>query len=89
MNLIGRMEEVVPMMPTRAAADNSGGNIYHTSLGISIYRSRGTEMKARVRRLWSRKTNMFVDEVSMIDLTMIGIIDDHCKIAKSLDNFLP
>jgi hypothetical protein len=28
---------------------------------------------------------MVVDEVSMIDLTMIGMIDNHCKIAKSLD----
>ena len=28
---------------------------------------------------------MFVDEVSIIDLTIISVIDNHCKIAKSLD----
>jgi hypothetical protein len=85
MNLIGRKHEVILMAPTGAAADNIGGNTYHTSLGISIDRSRGTAMTSRVRRLWSRKTIMFVDEVSMMDLTMIKVIDNHCKIAKSLD----
>ena len=42
-------------------------------------------MTSRVRRLWSRKTIMIVDEVSMMDLTMVSVIDNHCKIAKSLD----
>ncbi|OKO94694.1 ATP-dependent DNA helicase pfh1 [Penicillium subrubescens] len=85
MSLVGRKHEVILMAPTGAAADNIGGNTYHTSLGISIDRSRATAMSSRVRRLWSRKTIMFVDEVSMMDLTMIGVIDNHCKIAKSLD----
>jgi hypothetical protein len=85
MNLIERKHEVIVMAPTGAAADNIGGNTYHTSLGISIDRSRRTAMSSRVTRLWSRKTIMIVDEVSMMDLTMISVIDNHCKIAKSLD----
>jgi hypothetical protein len=89
MNMIGRKDEVILMAPTGAAADNIGGNTYHTSLGISIDRSRGTAMKSRVRRLWSHKTIMFVDEVSMMDLTMISVIDNHCKIAKSPDRSSP
>ena len=89
MSLIERKHEVILMAPTGAAADNIGGNTYHTSLGISIDRSRGTAMNSRVRRLWSRKTIMFVDEVSMMDLAMISVIDNHCTIAKSLDRSSP
>jgi hypothetical protein len=89
MNLIGRKDEVVLMAPTGAAADNIGGNTYHTSLGISIDRSRKTGMNSRVRRLWSRKTIMIVDEVSMMDLRMISVIDNQCKIAKALDRSCP
>ncbi|KAH6954100.1 hypothetical protein BKA56DRAFT_236176 [Ilyonectria sp. MPI-CAGE-AT-0026] len=62
MDLIRRKDEVILMAPTGAAADNIGGNTYHTSLGISINRSRGSAMKPRVRRLWSRKTIMIIDE---------------------------
>lgn len=89
MNLVGRKDEVILMAPTGAAADNIGGNTYHTSLGISIDRSRKTGMKSRVRRLWSRKTIMIVDEVSMMDLRMISVIDNQCKIAKALDRSSP
>lgn len=89
MDLVGRKDEVVLMAPTGAAADNIGGNTYHTSLGISINRSRETRMNSRVRRLWSRKTIMIVDEVSMLDLRMITVIDNQCKIAKALDRSSP
>ncbi|CEJ61920.1 hypothetical protein PMG11_10436 [Penicillium brasilianum] len=89
MSLIGRKDEVVLMAPTGAAADNIGGNTYHTSLGISIDRSRETGMRSRVRQLWSRKTIMIVDEVSMMDLRMISVIDNQCKIVKALDRSSP
>lgn len=36
MILLGRLEEIILMAPTGAAADNIDGNTYHTSLGISI-----------------------------------------------------
>ncbi|KAL6405631.1 hypothetical protein AUP68_11392, partial [Ilyonectria robusta] len=85
MDLIRRKDEVILMAPTGAAADNIGGNTYHTSLGISINRSRGSAMKPRVRRLWSRKTIMIIDEVSMVDLSTLSMVDNHCKIARSLD----
>jgi hypothetical protein len=85
MDLIRRRDEVILMAPTGAAADNIGGNTYHTSLGISINRSRRAGMGTRIRKLWSRKTIMIVDEVSMMDLSMLSVIDDHCKTARSLD----
>jgi hypothetical protein len=83
MDLIRRKREVILMAPTGAAADNIGGNTYHTSLGISINRSRRTAMGARVRKLWATKTIMIVDEISMMDLGMLSVIDSHCKTARS------
>ncbi|KAJ5365225.1 hypothetical protein N7517_008111 [Penicillium concentricum] len=89
MDLIRRKKEVILMAPTGAAADNIGGNTFHTSLGISITRSTGHSMAARVRKLWSRKTIVIIDEVSMMDLSMLSVINNHCKMARSLDRGSP
>lgn len=90
MDLLHRKKEVILTAPTGAAADNIGGNTYHTSLGISIDRSRAASTtRSRIKRLWARKTIMIVDEVSMMDLTMLSMINNHCKIAKSQDRNSP
>ena len=89
MDLISRKDEVILMAPTGAAADNIGRNTYHTSLGISIAKTQKPTASARVRRLWSRKTIVIIDEISMVDLTMLSTINNQCKIAKSLDRSSP
>jgi hypothetical protein len=89
MDLLGRKDEIMLMAPTGAAADTIGGNTYHTSLGISINRLRKGAMASRVRRLWAQKTIMFIDEMSMLDLTMLNVINNHCMIARSLDRSSP
>jgi hypothetical protein len=89
MDLIYRKNELILMAPTGAAADVIGGNTYHTSLGISLNRSRQTGMGPRVRQLWSRKTIMIIDEVSMIDLSTLSTINNHCKTARSLERASP
>ncbi|KAJ5761308.1 hypothetical protein N7520_008464 [Penicillium odoratum] len=89
MDLIRRKEEVIVMAPTGAAADNIGGNTFHTSLGISITRNQGHTITSRVRKLWSRKTIMIIDVVSMLDLSMLSVINNHCKMARSLDQRSP
>lgn len=85
MDLIYRKEEVILMAPTGAAADAIGGNTYHTSLGISLNRYRRGGVSPRVRKLWSRKTVMIIDEISMVDLAALSIINTHCKVARSLE----
>jgi hypothetical protein len=89
MDLIRRKEEVILMAPTGAAADNIRGNTYHTALGISIAKVQKTTVSSRVRKLWSRKTVMIIDEVSMTDLSMLSTINNQCKIARSLDRSSP
>lgn len=73
------------MAPTGVAADNIGGNTYYTALGISIAKTQKTTVSSRVRKLWSRKTIIIIDEVSMVDLSMLSTINNQCKIARSLD----
>lgn len=85
MDIIHRKDEVILMAPTGAAADVIEGSTYHTSLGISLNRYRRGSVSPRVRRLWSRKTVMVIDEISMVDLAALSIINTHCKIARSLD----
>jgi hypothetical protein len=89
MDLIHRKEEVILMAPTGAAADSIRGNTYHTALGISIAKVQKTMVSSRVRKLWSRKTIMIIDEVSMTDLSMLSTINNQCKIARSLDRSSP
>jgi hypothetical protein len=89
MDLILCKDEIILMAPTGAAADNIGGNTYHTSLGISINKTQEGIMGSCVRRLWSRKTIMIIDEVSIVDLSMLNTINNQCKIARSLDRSSP
>lgn len=89
MDLIRRKDEVILMAPTGAAAHNIGGNTYHTALGIRLDKAQKTTVSSRVRKLWSRKTIMIIDEVSMVDLSMLSTINSHCKIARSLDRSSP
>jgi hypothetical protein len=42
-------------------------------------------MGTRIRKLWSQKTIMIIDEVSIMDLGMLSVINNHCKTARSLD----
>ena len=89
MNLMDQKQEVNLMAPTGAAADNIGGNTYHTALGISICKTQKPTVSDRVKKLWSNKTIMVMDEVSMLDLTSLNMINNQCKIAKSLDRSSP
>lgn len=88
-DILGRKDEIILMVPTGAAADTIGGNTYHTSLAISINRLQKGAISSRIRRLWAHKTIMFIDEMGMMDLTMLGMINNHCRIARSLDRSSP
>ena len=89
MDLICHKDEVILMAPTGAAADNIGGNTYHTSLGINCSQTQKPSVSSRINKLWSRKTIMIIDEISMMDLSMLSKINNQLKIAKSLDRSSP
>lgn len=75
--------------PTGAAADTIGRNTYYIRLGISINRLQKGAIGSRVRRLWAHKTIMFIDEISMLDLTMLSVVNNYCMVARSLDRSSP
>ncbi|KAJ5654961.1 hypothetical protein N7490_001964 [Penicillium lividum] len=85
--ILGRKHEIILTAPTGAAADNLGGNTYHTSLGINL--SYKAAVSTRVRRLWARKTILVIDEMSMVDLKMLSVINNQCKVARSLPRSSP
>jgi Helitron helicase-like domain at N-terminus/PIF1-like helicase len=85
MDLLYRKDEVLLTAPTGSAADHIDGNTYHSALGISLAKSQKPTVSPRVRKLLSNKTIMFVDEISMVDLSMLSTINDRCNIARSLD----
>ena len=89
MDLIRRRNEVILLAPTGAAADNIGGSTIHTALGMSIAKKQKPSVSPRVKNLWSNKTIMIVDEISMVDLSMLHTINNQCKIAKSLNRGSP
>jgi hypothetical protein len=89
MDLIRRKNEVMLLAPTGVAASNIGGNTYHSALGISIAKKQKPSVSSRVKALWSSKTIAIVDEVSMMDLSMLHTINNQCKIVKSLDRSSP
>ena len=89
MDLIRRKAEVILMGTTGVAADIIGGNIYHTSLGISICKAQKSTVPAPIRNLWARKTIMIVDEISMLDLSMLFTVNNQCKIARAFTRSSP
>ena len=87
LEILGRKHEIILTAPTGAAADNLGGNTYHTSLGINL--SHRAAVSTRVRRLWAKKTILVIDEMSMVDLKMLSVINNQCKVARSLPRSSP
>src|SRR5947209_20407184 len=77
------------MVPMGAAADNICGNTYHSTLGISLTKKQKLSVRSHIMRLWVKKIIIIIDEVSMMDLSMLSTINNQCKIAKSLDRNSP
>jgi hypothetical protein len=85
MDLVERKDEVMIMAPTGIAADKIGGNTYHTALGMPIIgRKEKTSLPSRIVRLWTGKTIMVIDEISMIDLYQMYLINHHCNMARCI-----
>lgn len=84
LTLLQREHEIIVTAPTGCAADNIDGNTYHTALGLSFDNQPRKSPLRRIQRLWSNKTIMVIDEVSMVDLQTLAKINRQCNIARSL-----
>lgn len=75
MNLISRKDEVILIALTRAAANNITSNTYYIFLGISINKTEEAVISFRVKRLWSKKTIIIINKISITDLGILSMIN--------------
>jgi hypothetical protein len=85
MDLLHCKYKLILIALTGAAADLISDNTYYISLGIPLNCSQAAVKGLRVHWLWSRKTIMIINEVSMINLSMLSTINSHYKSVQSLD----
>jgi PIF1-like helicase len=82
--LLQRREEVVLLAPTGAASYNIGGRTIHTALGIDVFDRARPTIKPQIHSVWRGKTTLFIDEISMVSLTMLNTINEQCNKIRAL-----
>ena len=80
--LLQRKEELLIAAPTGAAASGIGGSTVHAAMGIKIP---GRNIAASNSNLWTRRTSLIIDEVSMISLKLLSSMDSKIRQAKGSD----
>jgi len=75
LELLRRKDEALLLAPTGAAAYNIRGRAIHTAVGIDVRPS----VKPQFYSLWQGRTIPFVDEISMISLTLLNTINQQCN----------
>jgi ATP-dependent exoDNAse (exonuclease V) alpha subunit len=86
MVLLEREKEILVLAPTGNAAKNVQGSTIHTGLDVAVRGHRKQRTSARVRSLWTNKTMLIIDEISMVSSKLMDSIDKQCKLMKSLDS---
>lgn len=81
--LLSRRKELVISAPTGSVADGIRGSTIYTALGINTRAGKVFVVKANT--LWSQRSLLIVDEVSMIDLKLLTSIDKQLQKARGLD----
>jgi hypothetical protein len=61
------------------AAYNIGGRTIHTALSIDVFDRARPTIKPQTYSLWQGKTTLFIDEISMVSLTMLNTINQQCN----------
>jgi len=86
MKLLEREKEVLVIAPTGNAAKNVRGSTIHTALDIAVQGHLKRGASSRVRSLWTNKTMLIIDEISMVSSKLMDSIDKQCKVMKNLNS---
>ena len=85
MKLLERDREVLVLAPTGFAATHVSGSTIHTGLDVAVGNRRKRGPSRRVRSLWTDKTILIIDEISMVSSRLMNSIDKQSNIIKNLD----
>jgi hypothetical protein len=86
MKLLEREKEVLVIAPTGNAAKNVRGSTIHTGLDVAVGSHRKRGASSRVRSLWTNKTMLIIDEISMVSSKLMDSVDKQCKVMKNLNS---
>ena len=72
--------------PTGNAAKHVQGSTIHTGLDVAVQGQHKRGVSQRVRSLWTNKTMLIIDEISMVSSKLMDSIDKQCKVMKNVRN---
>jgi PIF1-like helicase len=85
MKLLERDREIFVLGPTGYAANHVSGSTIHTGLDVAVRTQRKRGPSRRVRSLWTDKTILIIDEISMVGSKLLDSIHKQCKVVKNLN----
>jgi PIF1-like helicase len=85
MMLLQRKNEMLVLGPTGNSASNVQGSTIHTGLDIAVPGRRKRGPSARVKALWTNKTMLVIDEISMVSSKLLHSINLQSNVIKNLD----
>ena len=83
--LLQRKNEMLVLGPTGNSASNVQGSTIHTGLDIAVPGRRKRGPSARVKALWTNRTMLVVDEISMVSSKLLHSINLQSNVIKNLD----
>ena len=86
MKLLKRERELLVIAPTGNAAKNVQGSTIHTGLNVAVGGRHNRGASSRVRSLWTEKTMLVIDEISMVSSKLMDSMDKQCKVVKNLSS---
>src|SRR5439155_17799662 len=96
LKIMERLQELALLAPTGAAADNIDGSTIHSALGMKVEGSfqranrETTKVSKRIQALqsiWSQKSILIIDEISMVDQAWLGRINRQCAFLRQQEGF--
>jgi AAA domain-containing protein len=68
-------KEILVLAPTGNTAKNVQGSIIHTGLDVAVWGHHKKKTSVRARSLWTNKTILIIDKISIVSSKLMDSID--------------